>query len=70
MKENKKIAINIAALLVLIAMVITSYADIRRRLFVLTSDVECEIKMLGHCIDDLYLQIDSIKQIQTTINQK
>ena len=25
---------------------------------------------LGHCIDDLYLQIDSIKQIQTTINQR
>lgn len=70
MKEKKKTAINVAAFLVLIAVVVTSYADIRKRQFVRTSDVECEIKMLGHCIDDLYLQIDSIKQIQTTINQK
>lgn len=70
MKEKKKTAINVATFLALIEVVVTSYADIRRRLFVLTSDVECEIKMLGHRIYDLYLQIDSLKQIQTTINQK
>lgn len=70
MKKNKKIAINVVALLVLIAVIAISYAYINRRQFIITYNTECEIKSLGHCIDDLYLQIDSLKQVQTTINQK
>lgn len=68
MKDKAKYIINLIILSVMIAVMVAGHATVREEQRFHFDNIDCGMNLLAQVVDDMYCQLDSIKQSQSNNN--